>query len=70
MVQRHLDFTKQVPLPINREERTKLYNQKYRDTHSGTITCECGSEFKEIGKYTHAKTKRHTRYLESLKTKE
>lgn len=47
---------------VSKQEKMRLYNENYRKTHSKTITCPCGSSFKEISKYSHAKSNRHVEY--------
>lgn len=44
---------------VSKQEKIRLYNQKYREEHSRVIECACGGRFKEISKYTHVKTRRH-----------
>ena len=41
------------------------YNRLYREKHSGYVECGCGSTFKEISKYTHQHTARHTKWVQS-----
>lgn len=43
----------------------KEYNRVYREKHSGYVNCGCGSTFKEISKYTHQHTARHTKWLQN-----
>jgi len=43
----------------------KEYNRIYREKHSGYVQCGCGAQFKEISKYTHVKTTRHVKWLNS-----
>jgi hypothetical protein len=45
----------------------KEYNRIYREKHSSFVECGCGSTFKEISKYTHQHTARHTRWLATLR---
>jgi len=59
---RELDFTR--PLQ-SKEDKMKDYNKKYREEHSTIVRCKCGSQFKEISKYTHYKTQRHQDYLQN-----
>ena len=47
---------------VSKQEKMRLYNENYRKTHSKTICCPCGSSFKEISKYSHAKSNRHIEY--------
>ncbi len=44
----------------SKQDKMKEYNRKYRLEHSGIVHCKCGGVFKEISKYTHAKTKKHS----------
>jgi uncharacterized protein YktA (UPF0223 family) len=62
---RELDFS--YP-EVSKEERMRDYNRKYRVAHSNTIECKCGGKFKQISKYTHFKTSKHTNYLATLNT--
>lgn len=55
-----LDFTRPV---LNKQDRMKEYNKKYREEHSNIVHCTCGGTFKEISKYTHTKTARHQDFL-------
>ena len=54
---------------ISKQEKVRLYNRIYREQHSAVVDCKCGGRFKEISKYTHCKSSRHTKYLEDLLTK-
>jgi hypothetical protein len=49
----------------HRKEFMKEYNKNYRLQHSNTIECECGIVYKDISKYAHKRSKRHTRYTEN-----
>ena len=62
---REIDFT--VP-EQSKQEKMREYNKKYRLEHSGMVHCKCSGVFKEISKYTHSRTKRHTTYLATLTT--
>lgn len=44
----------------SKQDKMREYNKKYREQHSGIVHCKCGGVFKEISKYTHAKTKKHS----------
>jgi uncharacterized protein YktA (UPF0223 family) len=62
---KELDFSRP---EITKEHRMREYNRKYRIEHSNTIECNCGGKFKQISKYTHYKTHKHTSYLAGLTT--
>lgn len=47
---------------INNKEAKLQYQREY-SKNSKTITCPCGSTFKEVNKYNHYKCKRHINYL-------
>lgn len=57
---RELDLTRPI---LNKQDRMKEYNRKYREEHSNMVHCLCGGTFKEISKYTHYKTTRHQDFL-------
>lgn len=54
---------------VTAEEKMRRYNETYRKKHSGTIFCACGSVFREIGKYSHIRSKKHMNYLAEKDTK-
>jgi hypothetical protein len=58
---RHTDFTRTVR---TKTENMREYNRIYREKHSAYVDCGCGAQFKEISKYTHAKTARHLRWVD------
>ena len=60
---RELDFS--YP-EVSKEERMREYNRKYRLEHSDVVECKCGGRFKQISKYTHHRTHKHTTYLATL----
>ena len=60
----HLDLTKPAK---SKSDTMREYNRVYREKHSAYITCDCGSTFKEISKYTHQHTARHMQYMEERK---
>ena len=61
----HFDFTKPAK---TKTESMREYNKTYREKHSTTVICGCKAEFKEISKYTHIKTARHMKWLETTKS--
>ena len=58
----HLDFSRPQK---SKTDNMKEYNRIYREKHSGYVQCGCGAQFKEISKYTHVKTSRHVKWLNS-----
>ena len=53
----------------HRKEFMKDYNKKYRSEHSMIIECECGVAYKDISKYSHKKSKHHTKWIDGSKCK-
>jgi hypothetical protein len=49
--------------PQTKAEKMKEYNQKYRERHSGMMTCECGAEFREISRYNHLRSRVHLEWM-------
>jgi hypothetical protein len=47
---------------MTKAEKMKEYNQKYREKHSGSMTCACGAVFREISKYNHLRSKGHLQW--------
>jgi hypothetical protein len=51
-------------------DKLKQYGKQYYDENVEKIKtkhgCQCGGKYTTSGKYTHVKTKKHTKYLESL----
>ena len=56
----HVDYTQPEK---SKTQMMKDYNRVYREKHSAYVQCGCGSRFKEISKYTHQHTARHTKWL-------
>jgi len=57
---RHVDYTQPEK---SKTETMKEYNRLYREKHSAYVECGCGARFKEISKYTHHRTARHTKWV-------
>lgn len=60
----HTDYTRPAK---SKTEDMREYNRVYREKHSGYVECGCGAVFKQISKYTHVKTARHTKWVEAKK---
>jgi hypothetical protein len=58
----NVDFTQSKK---SKTQDMKEYNRIYREKHSGYVECGCGSTFKEISKYTHQHTARHTKWVQN-----
>jgi len=59
---RDVDFTRPIK---TKSECMREYNKTYREKHGGYVSCECGSVFKQISKYTHTGTARHQRWVKA-----
>ena len=55
----HSFFNLETQPPMTKAEKMKEYNLKYRERHSGSMTCQCGAVFREISKYNHLRSKAH-----------
>jgi len=50
--------------PLSKQDKMKEYNAKYRERHSGMMTCECGATFREISRYNHLRSKGHVEWMQ------
>ena len=55
----HSFYNLETQPPMTKAEKMKEYNLKYRERHSGSMTCQCGAVFREISKYNHLRSKAH-----------
>ena len=60
----HVDYSRPKK---SKTQDMREYNRLYREKHSAYVECGCGSTFKEISKYTHQHTARHTKWVQSTK---
>jgi hypothetical protein len=49
--------------PLSKQDKMREYNAKYRERHSGMMTCECGATFREISRYNHLRSKGHLEWM-------
>jgi hypothetical protein len=44
----------------------KSWRDAHKEQHDAIIECPCGSAFKSISRYTHANTKKHKQWEETV----
>ena len=49
----------------NNKDKLQKKNKEYRKNNTQTLLCICGSQYKQLSKHAHLKTKKHLKYLDT-----